>query len=150
MECLFCQATGEVRTLDPHADTDLTTCYDCQGTREISMMQLLASFPGQLQRLSESLLKVEIEIRKYRAKVDGLTSEIDLAIAQDSSLRNEQQRKAKRSELLQSEEYQTALAYLREAQDDYQRLKIKRQHAVDQFAVAKLMAQEHIAGLSAV
>ncbi len=149
MECLFCQGTGEVRTLDPHADNDLTTCYDCQGTREISLMQLLASFPGQLKRLSESLLKAEVEIRQYQAELDHLASEIELAIAQDSSLKNEQQRKARRFELLQSEDYQTALSHLQEAEDDHQRLKFKRQHAVDQFAVAKLMAQEHIAGLSA-
>jgi septal ring factor EnvC (AmiA/AmiB activator) len=148
MDCLFCQGTGVVRTLDPHAETDLTTCYDCQGTREISMMQLLASFPEQLKRLSESLLRAEVEIRKYQAKVDRLTSDIELAIAQDNDLKNEQQRKAKRSELLKANDYQTALIYLREAEDSHQRLKIKRQHAADQFAVAKLMAQEHIASLA--
>ena len=149
MDCLFCQGTGLVQTKKPHAETDLEDCMDCRGTGELKLSMLLAQFPDQLKRTAEGLIANEIDIRDLQADLDRLTVEIETAIAQDTSLKNEQQRKAKRHELMQADSYQSALLILQQAKDNQQRLKIKRQYLADQFAVAKLMAQEHIAGLSA-
>ncbi|MGF1566860.1 MAG: hypothetical protein ACFCVD_02095 [Nodosilinea sp.] len=149
MDCLFCRGTGLVQTKRPHAETDLENCMDCNGTGQLRLTVLLAQFPEQLKRTAEGQIANDIDIRDLQAEVDRLTAEIELAIAQDTSLKNDQQRKAKRHELMQSDRYQSALYLLQKAQDNQQRLKVKRQYLADQFAVAKLMAQEHIASLTA-
>jgi hypothetical protein len=148
MDCLFCQCTGLVQTKNPNAETDLETCTDCRGTGKLRLTVLLAQFPEQLKRMAEAAIANDKDIRDLQADLDRLTVEIELVIAQDSSLKNEQQPKAKRFELLQTDDYQTAAYILQQAQDNQQRLKIKRQYLADQFAVAKLMAQEHIASLT--
>jgi hypothetical protein len=149
MECLFCRGTGLVQTANPYAETDLEDCMDCGGTGKVRMSLLLGQFPEQLKRTAEAAIANEIDIRDRQAEVDRLTVEIELAIAQDASLKNEQQRKAKRHELMQADSYQAAILILQQAQANQQRLKIKRQFLADQFTVAKLMAQEHIATLAA-
>lgn len=148
MDCLFCQGTGLVQTKNPYAETDLENCMDCSGTGQLRLTALLAQFPEQLKRMADAAIANDIDIRDLQAEVDRLTVEIELVIAQDSSLKNEQQRKAKRHELMQSDRYQAALHILQQAQDNQQRLKVKRQYLADQFAVAKLMAQEYIASLT--
>ena len=148
MDCLFCQGTGLVQTKRPHAETDLENCMDCSGTGQLRLTALLAQFPEELKRTAEGLIANEIDIRDRQAEVDQLAVEIELAIAQDTSLKNEQQRKTKRFELMQADTYEAAVFILQQAQDNQQRLKVKRQYLADQFAVAKLMAQEHIASLT--
>jgi hypothetical protein len=148
MDCLFCRGTGLVQTKNPHAETDLEDCMDCRGTGKLTLTALLAQFPEQLKRTSEAAIANEIDIRDLQADLDRLSVEIETASAQDASLKNEQQRKAKRHELMQTDSYQSALYILQQAKDNQQRLKVKRQYLADQFAVAKLMAQEHIASLT--
>jgi hypothetical protein len=145
MKCLFCQGSGMVQTKNPWDDTDLTTCDDCKGTAQISLLDLLLPLPGKIERLSKAVVRCETRLHQAQAKLDAATAEIERTIAEDSDLKNDQQRKAKRSELMQGEAYQAAQQRLQKAQEDYQTLKIDRQLAVDQFAVAKLMAQAHLA-----
>ncbi|MGB6016804.1 MAG: hypothetical protein WBG32_18870 [Nodosilinea sp.] len=150
MDCLFCQGTGLVQTKKPQAETDLENCTDCNGTGKLRLTVLLAQFPEQLKRMAEAVIANDKDIRDLQAEIDRLTVEIELTIAQDASLKNEQQRKAKRHELMQTDSYQSARYILQQAQDNQQLLKIKRQYLADQFAVAKLMAQEHIASLTSI
>lgn len=145
MDCLFCEASGTQRTTDPNAIDDLEPCYHCKGTAQISLSDLLIPLPGKIERLSKAVLWSESRMHQAQAKLDAATAEIERTIAEDSGLKNDQQRKAKRSELMQGEAYQTAQQRLQKAQEDYQALKIDRQLAVDQLAVAKLMVQAQLA-----
>lgn len=117
-------------------------------TQEMNALDHLTQYPDQLAALSHQLLDADIAIRQHQAEVDRLTGLIEQAIVDDSSLKNEQQRKAKRLELFQDKTYQTARIALQQAQDDYQRLKIQRQLIADRFVVAQFFAKERIACLS--
>ncbi|QQE64136.1 hypothetical protein GFS31_08150 [Leptolyngbya sp. BL0902] len=143
--CLYCEASGTQRTTDRHAIEDLENCSYCKGTTRISLSDLLLPLPGKIERLSRAVLWSETRMHQAQAKLDAATAEIERTIAEDSSLKNDQQRKAKRSELMQGEAYQTAQQRLQKAQEDYQSLKIDRQLAMNQFEAAKLMVQAHLA-----
>lgn len=145
MDCLFCEASGVVPTTDPNAIDDLETCYYCKGTTQISLSDLLLPLPGKIHRLSKAVVRNEARLHQAQAQLDAATAEIERTIAEDSGLKNDQQRKAKRSELMQGEAYQTAQQWLQKAQEDYQTLKIDRQLAINQLDVAKLMVQAHLA-----
>lgn len=145
MDCLFCEASGTMPTTDPNAIDDLEDCYHCKGTTQITLSDLLLPLPGKIHRLSKSVVRCETRLHQTQAKLDAATAEIERTIAEDSALKNDQQRKAKRSELMQGEAYQEAQQRLQEAQEDYQTLKIDRQLAMNQLEVAKLMVQAHLA-----
>ena len=145
MDCLFCEASGVVPTTDRHAIDDLETCYYCKGTTQIALSDLLLPLPGKIERLSKAVVRCETRLHQAQAQLDAATAEIERTIAEDSGLKNDQQRKAKRSELMQRETYQEAQQRLQKAQEDYQTLKIDRQFAMNQLDVAKLMVQAHLA-----
>ncbi len=143
--CLFCEGSGTQRTTDRHAVTDLEDCSHCKGTTRLSLADLLLHLPGEIERLSKAVLRSEVRLHQAQAQVDAATAENERTIAEDSGLKNDQQRKAKRSELMQGEAYQTAQQRLQKAQEDYQTLKIDRQLAMNQLEVAKLMVQVQLA-----
>lgn len=83
--------------------------------------------------------------RHLQEIVNGLTAEIDTAIAFDSDLKNDAQRKAKRLELMSTAEYRKAVANLLMAQDERAEIEIDTNLLRNQFSVLKLQLREAIA-----
>ncbi|MGC8711728.1 MAG: hypothetical protein ACP5RH_04995, partial [Leptodesmis sp.] len=77
----------------------------------------LIDYPAEIAEKQRQLLRIEQHIRRLQEIVNGLTAEIDTAIAFDSDLKNDAQRKAKRLELMSTAEYRKAVANLLMAQD---------------------------------
>jgi hypothetical protein len=73
------------------------------------------------------------------------TAEIDTAIAFDTELRNDAQRKAKRMELMNTAEYRKAVAILQMAQDERAEIEIDLSLLRNQFSVLKLEKRDAIA-----
>ncbi len=110
---------------------------------EISMK--LIDYPAEIAEKQRQLLRIEQHIRRLQEIVNGLTAEIDTAIAFDSVLKNDAQRKAKRLELMSTAEYRKAVANLLMAQDERSEIEIDTNLLRNQFSVLKLQLREAIA-----
>lgn len=100
--------------------------------------------------MEEALLKASIDVEVQTELLGFMDGEIEATIANDSSLKNEQMRKAKRLELQQQPDYLQAKVALKEAKEDRDRLQIKLNLLRNQFSVAKLEARLQVAQLEAV
>jgi hypothetical protein len=98
--CLYCEASGTQRTTNHHAMDDLEDCSYCKGTAQISLSNLLVPLPRRIERLSKALLWSKKQLNQAHAKLDAATAEIERTIAEDSGLKNDPQRKVRRSELM--------------------------------------------------
>lgn len=110
---------------------------------EISMK--LIDYPAEIAEKQRQLLRIEQHIRRLQEIVNGLTAEIDTAIAFDSDLKNDAQRKAKRLELMSTAEYRKAVANLLMAQDERAEIEIDTNLLRNQFSVLELQLREAIA-----
>lgn len=108
---------------------------------------LLSDFPAQLAHLAHQLHQADQTIRQHQARLDTLTAELETEIATDTSLKNEQQRKAKRLEATTQTHYLAAVAAVQSAQDNRHLIHIEYRLLADRFSVAKLIARERIASL---
>lgn len=106
----------------------------------------LIDYPAEIAEKQRQLLRIEQHIRRLQEIVNGLTAEIDTAIAFDSDLKNDAQRKAKRLELMSAAEYRKAVANLLMAQDERAEIEIDTNLLRNQFSVLKLQLREAIAG----
>ncbi|UIE39545.1 hypothetical protein [Leptodesmis sichuanensis] len=105
----------------------------------------LIDYPAEIAEKQRQLLRIEQHIRRSQEIVNGLTAEIDTAIAFDSDLKNDAQRKAKRLELMSTAEYRKAVANLLMAQDERAEIEIDTNLLRNQFSVLKLQLREAIA-----
>ncbi len=105
----------------------------------------LIDYPAEIAEKQRQLLRIEQHIRRLQEILNGLTAEIDTAIAFDSALKNDAQRKAKRLELMSTTEYRKAVANLLMAQDERSEIEIDTNLLRNQFSVLKLQLREAIA-----
>lgn len=105
----------------------------------------LEEFPGELLALVEDiaqcqseLLNAEQAVRAWEMGYLKLVNGIDLSIAFDPDLKNEQQRKAMRNEQLQQPHLAASLDTLHHLQDEVTRKRIALERLQNQFKVAML------------
>lgn len=105
----------------------------------------LIDYPIMIAEKQRQLLQSEQHIRRLQDIVNRLTAEIDTAIAFDSELRNDAQRKAKRLELMSAPDYRRAAANLQITYDERAEIEIDLNLLRNQFSVLKLQLREAIA-----
>lgn len=108
----------------------------------------LSDYPTAIAKLQRQMIKLEVTIRSLKEIVGYSLSSIDRKIAFDESLKNEAQRKAQRSQLLETDsDYISAAIQLRENEINRENLDIDIQLLRAQFSVLKLQRREAIATL---
>lgn len=106
----------------------------------------LNQYPDVMANLQYKVLKTDQQIRQLSESVTASTAHIDRQIAFDTSLKNEAQRKARRRELMESNNHYIAASIaLRAAHDRHESLLIELQLLRNQFSILKLDRQEAIA-----
>lgn len=105
----------------------------------------LLDYPAAIAQKQRELLQAEQHIRRLQDVLNRLTAEIDTTIAFDTELRNDAQRKAKRTELMKAVEHRKAATNLQMAQDHRAEIEIDLTLLRNQFSVLKLELRESIA-----
>lgn len=105
----------------------------------------LAQYPQAIADAEKDLLKANQALRRSQAELDQLNAAIDSAIAHDSELKNDAQRKAKRAELMAESLYQECLKELHYTIDNRTACEIELNLLRNQFTAQKLLLQESIA-----
>jgi len=105
----------------------------------------LNEYPTAIAKLARKLHRLDIKIRHHQNLVERLTAQIERAIATDPDLKNDQQRKAKRLELMAAPEYVEATRTLQAEQDRRDLAAIDLQLLRDNFRVALLETRQAIA-----
>jgi hypothetical protein len=106
----------------------------------------LQQFPEAIADLQHRILRADQQIRQLSESVAIFSAAIDREIAFDPNLKNDAQRRARRSELMESDgDYIEAANALKSEQDKREMLLIELQLLHNQFAVLKLGMREAIA-----
>lgn len=105
----------------------------------------LKDYPAAIAAKQRLLHTQELGIRDLQLQLDQLTARLERTIAFDDSLKNDAQRKARRAELMELEEYQDTLAALQNFQDEKALIEIDLQLLRNQFSVLKLELRQAIA-----
>lgn len=102
----------------------------------------LNEYPQEIAHLQTQIMRLDQEIRQLNESVAFQLSSIDKAIAFDSELKNDAQRKAKRASLLETDSnYISYLCQLRQATEKRESLNIDLELYRNLFAVAKITAR---------
>ncbi len=124
----------------------LSEAYDQFQKTQRAGQSELDQFPQEIARLQRQLLKTDQQIRQLTESVAILAAAIERQIAFDPTLKNDAQRKARRSELMESDgDYIATTNALKAAQDRREMLLIELQLLRNQFSVLKLNLREAIA-----
>lgn len=106
----------------------------------------LKEFPQAIAQVQRQLLKTDQQLRQLSESVAILTAAIERQIAFDPTLKNDAQRKARRTELMESDrDYIAAANALKSVQDRRETLLIELQFLRNQFSVLKLDVRAAIA-----
>uniref|UniRef100_B8HKQ5 Uncharacterized protein n=1 Tax=Cyanothece sp. (strain PCC 7425 / ATCC 29141) TaxID=395961 RepID=B8HKQ5_CYAP4 len=124
----------------------LTEAIDRYGATQQQVQTRLTQYPEAIAGLQRRLLRTDQQIRQLSESVAIFSAAIDRQIAFDPTLKNDAQRRARRTELLESDgDYIAASIALKEAQDRREDLLIELQLLRNQFSVLKLGMREAIA-----
>jgi hypothetical protein len=104
----------------------------------------LSDYPVAIAQQQRLLLQAEQHIRRLQDVLNHITAGIDMAIAFDTDLKNDAQRKARRLELMADSEYRKSLANLLIAQDKRTEVEIDLNLLRNQFSALKLEMREAI------
>ena len=109
---------------------------------------------SHLDNLVNEIYSIEQDLRKAKIELTGLEDSLDLykfevekAIADDATLKNDNQRKAKRLELQNKPDYSQMIANILKAKDKINHLEIELNLSNNRFSVAKLRSRHEIANL---
>lgn len=106
----------------------------------------LHEYPEAIANVQRQLLKADEKIRQFNESVGWAETAIDRQIAFDQSLKNDAQRKARKAELLQTDEvYIEAAIALKHAQDRRAELLIELERLRNWFSILKLEIKAAIA-----
>jgi hypothetical protein len=110
---------------------------------------------SHLDNLVNEIYSIEQDLRKAKIELTGLEDSLDLykfevekAIADDATLKNDNQRKAKRLELQNKPDYSQMITSIVKAKDKINHLEIELNLSNNRFSVAKLRSRHEIANLS--
>ena len=109
---------------------------------------------SHLDNLVNEIYSIEQDLRKAKIELTGLEDSLDLykfevekAIADDTTLKNDTQRKAKRLELQNKPDYSQMITSIVKAKDKINHLEIELNLSNNRFSVAKLRSRHEIANL---
>ena len=109
---------------------------------------------SRLESMTSEIYSIEQDLRKAKIELTGLEDSLDLykfevekAIASDDTLKNDNQRKAKRLELQNKPDYSQMIANILKAKDKINHLEIELNLSNNRFSVAKLRSRFEIANL---
>ena len=114
-------------------------------TSEFSHLDNLVS---EIYSIEQNLRKAKIELTGLEDSLDLYKFEVEKAIASDDTLKNDNQRKAKRLELQNKPDYSQMIANILKAKDKINHLEIELNLSNNRFSVAKLRSRFEIANLS--
>lgn len=110
----------------------------------------LSDYPNAIAEVQRQLLQVQQRLRTAKETVIFCLSTLDRAIAFSTELKNDAQRKAKRTELMESDsDYIEAQQALQRLEDLQAELEIELGLLRNQFSVLKLERREAIAQIEA-
>jgi hypothetical protein len=109
----------------------------------------LKLFPAMIETRERNRLKAERELDLAIGALTFIESEIERAIATDSELKNDQQRKARRLELQSEPSYTEARESVERAKNKKALAEITLNKIRNEFTVKKLEIRERIANLEA-
>jgi predicted metalloenzyme YecM len=111
----------------------------------MKMFDDLMEYPRDIAKLQSRILRLDRRIRKAQKELEQMTADIEIAIANDTDLKNDQQRKAKRLELMRKPEYVSLSDAVVEGLDRKTRFEIQVGLLRNEFSVLKLQFRDHIA-----
>ncbi len=107
-------------------------------------MMRLIDYPDAIAQKQRQLLQTEQQIRRLQEALNNITAAIDTTIAFDTTLKNDAQRKARRTEMLRKAEFRNALNKLQLTQDRRTEIEIDLNLLRNQFAVLMLELRESV------
>jgi len=112
----------------------------------------LSQYPGAIAQAAQAVNEMEYQIAEVRQHIAKLEGNADMVVAFETALKNENQRKARRFEVLQvNHEYQRALDALNRLSTEKANALARLEHLRNEFSVAKLEARltiaQHLTGL---
>ena len=107
----------------------------------------LADFPDAIAHAQTQKQAARLMVENLEGRVTRAEARVDHAIAFDTDLKNDGQRKAKRAELLETEEFEKLHAALHAARGVVIETEIELGLLLNQFSVAKLEERRAIATL---
>lgn len=107
-------------------------------------MMRLIDYPDAIAQKQRQLLQTEQQIRRIQEALNNITAAIDTTIAFDTTLKNDAQRKARRTEMLRKAEFRNALNNLQLTQDRRTEIEIDLNLLRNQFAVLMLELRESV------
>ncbi len=113
-------------------------------------MYHLNQFPLKIAEAETLILSLERTVNIYKEQLSFMDAEIEISIASNKELKNEQQRKTKRLELKQQPDYLQVKVALTEANEKRDKEVIQLNLLRNQFSVAKLETRVAIANLEIV
>lgn len=113
-------------------------------------MLKLEQYPSTISQTQQLILEFDKQIRNAAETLAILDNEIDLTIANDSSLKNDGQRKAERDRLRQTTARAKALKILNDLSDRRSRLEIDLEYYRNEYRLQILLLRQEVARLESV
>ena len=107
----------------------------------------LENLVNKIYSLEQDLRTAKIELAGLEDSMDLYKFEVEKAIASDDTLKNDNQRKAKRLELQNKPDYSQMITSIVKAKDKINHLEIELNLSNNRFSVAKLRSRHEIANL---
>jgi predicted nucleic acid-binding Zn-ribbon protein len=105
----------------------------------------LTRYVAEIANKRTEQLQLERQIRELQSALDAQTLQIDIQIAWDSELKNDNQRKAKRSHMMSAKEFQDLSTQLHAAADRHKELEIEIEQIRSTLSIRKLEMRLRIA-----
>ena len=106
----------------------------------------LIQYPSAIAQAAESLSEIDFRMGEARQHLARLEGNAEMIIAFEAILKNDNQRRARRFEVLQSNpEYDKALIYINRLTADKANATARLEHLRNDFAISKLELQNTIA-----
>jgi hypothetical protein len=106
----------------------------------------LSQYPGAIAQAAQAVNELDHQIAEVRQHIARLEGNADMVVAFEAGLKNDNQRKARRFEVLQvNQEYQRAMDAANRLTTDKANALARLEHLRNEFSVAKLEARMTIA-----
>lgn len=114
----------------------------------------LSQYPSAIAQAAQAANEMDYQIAEVRQHIGRLEGSADMVVAFETALKNENQRKARRFEVLQvNQEYQRAIDALNRLTTEKANAIARLEHLRNEFSVAKIEARlaiaQQLAGLEA-
>ncbi|MFN6460808.1 MAG: hypothetical protein RMZ41_003045 [Nostoc sp. DedVER02] len=110
----------------------------------------LHDYPGAIAQLQYQLLNLNQQIEKISQSINRICNQFEAQVAFDPELKNDQQRKAKKTELIrQSGDYESLSSAIAKETFKRSQVEIQLEQLKSEFSVLRLLKREAIARMEA-